>query len=171
MQPNYLSIVQYNMVMMVPPPCLKSCQNMARIRVTAAKSLLSSKRGQCALFRCNSHKKHKKLLQRTTYSQHVRQATAHRIIVNKIKDQLVSLLKVYRLVAMIVIDCARYGGCTNLKKRSRWKPATWGDHGVGVFCCFFYLFQSCVLLHHESQEKRFIRPLVSGSTDKFSQMI
>ena len=80
-----------------------------------------------------TNKKHRYLLKKHTFCPHARRSAAYRIIVNKIKEKLVSHKKLHRRVAVIDIDRATYGDRTHLLNWSRWKPAGGGDHGVGVF--------------------------------------
>jgi hypothetical protein len=53
-------------------------------------------------------------LQKLTSSLRVRQSASRRIIVNKIKEQLVSRKKMHCGVTKIEISCKTYGDCTHL---------------------------------------------------------
>ena len=80
---------------MLRPHSSKSCRNTTRTRGVAAKRISASSWGQCASFRCSGHvKKHKLSLQKLTFCPRARWAAAHRILVNKIENLLVSSIKI-----------------------------------------------------------------------------
>jgi hypothetical protein len=80
-----------------------------------------------------TNKNYRYSLKKHNFCPHARRSAAYRIIVNKIKEKLVSRKKLNRRVTVINIDCATYNNCTHLLNWSRWKPEGGGDHGVGVF--------------------------------------
>ena len=149
---------------MVPcPPHPKTFQNTTRTWGLAAKKILTSSRVQCALFVSIQRP------QKNHACQRVRWSNAHRMIVNKIKNLLVSLKKVASM------HCNDYYRSRNVRRsHSPVKLEPPGAGGLGGpwwqdFCLF--LVFCCVLLHLSCTmslwEKGSIRPLVSGpATDK-----
>jgi hypothetical protein len=77
-----------------PPPCPKTCQNMTRTREVAAKRILASSWGQFASFRAAATRKHVASLRKLTFCPPARPANAHRKIVNKIRNELISSIKI-----------------------------------------------------------------------------